>query len=64
MKKCLMVKDEQTAVKVNIHVGAAEIEGVEYVAIKCPTCKTVIYIPNSTIQTLLVSKRKKLTGVV
>ena len=59
-----MVKDEQTAVKVNIHVGAAEIEGVEYVAIKCPTCKTVIYIPNSTIQTLLISKRKKLIGVI
>jgi len=59
-----MIKDEQTAVKVNIHVGTAEIEGVEYVAIKCPNCKTIIYIPNSTIQTLLVSKRKKLTGVV
>ena len=59
-----MIKDEQTAVKINIHVGATEIEGVEYIAIKCPNCKTVIYIPNSTIQTLLVSKRKKLTGVV
>ena len=59
-----MVKDEQTAVKVNIYVGAVEIEGVEYIAIKCPSCKTVIYIPNSTIRTLLVSTRKKLTGVV
>ena len=59
-----MVKDEQTAVKINIHVGTAEIEDVEYVSIKCPSCKTVIYIPNSTIRTLLVSQRKKLTGVV
>ena len=64
MKKCLMVKDEQTTVKINIYVGTTEIEGVEYVAIKCPNCKTVIYIPNSTIRTLLVSSRKKLIGVV
>jgi len=64
LKKCLMIKGEEEPIKVNIHIGTTEIEGIEYVAIKCPNCKTQIFIPTCTIRTVLASSKKKLAGVV
>ena len=61
-----MIKGEEEPIRVNIHIGTTEIEGIEYLVVKCPNpdCKIQIMIPTCTIRTLLTASKKKLAGVV
>jgi len=61
-----MIKGEEEPIRVNIHIGTTEIEGIEYLVVKCPNpdCKIQIMIPTSTIRTLLAASKKKYAGVV